>query len=367
MLLAIRARSLLVMALASSLAPAACGGASEPLVDAPPEAASSEPLPTEPVRRQGDDDGNGDASAATSDGATSDASAGAPLLDPEADGPVAFDERDAKATVASTGDAIDVHVAVPRGAGRHPLVVLAHGFQIAPSQYDGYLRRLASFGYVAMTTTYPTSLVGNDNPRQAAALAGAIDWALADAALAGRVDRDRIGVAGHSLGGKVALLAATRDARIKAAFLLDPVDSGGPLGCREPSCVRVRTRLATLAIPTAYLGETTDARALLQACAPAADNFLVLHAASRSPSLAITALGANHVSFLDDPSSCGVACAACNAATADHASVVAMARATMTAFFERWLRGDARYARFLTGDDAKARYVKTGRATIAAK
>lgn len=355
-----------VLATLAALALAACGGSSEPLVDAPPEAAPSDPPPKEPTGR-GSEQADGDGGASATDGGALDGSSAAPLRDPEAPGASLFDERDAKATVASTGDGLELHVAVPRGAGRHPLVVVAHGFQIAPSQYYGHLRHLASFGYVALTTTFPTSLAGNDNPRQAAALASAIDWALADASLGGRVDGARIGVSGHSLGGKLALLAATLDARIKAAFLLDPVDSGGPFGCREPRCVRVRTRVAALDIPTAYLGETTDARGLVQACAPAEDNFLVLHGASRSPSLAITAIGANHVSFVDDPATCGIACGACNAAVAEHGGVLTLARATMTAFFERWLRGDARYDRFLTGDDAKARYVKTGRATLTAK
>ena len=83
--------------------------------------------------RRGGEDADGGGGTSAMDGGAPDGSSAAPLLDPEAPGASLFDERDAKATVASTGDGLELHVAVPRGAGRHPLVVVAHGFQIAPS------------------------------------------------------------------------------------------------------------------------------------------------------------------------------------------------------------------------------------------
>jgi dienelactone hydrolase len=52
---------------------------------------------------------------------------------------------------------------------------------------------------------------------------------------------DLAGVTGHSLGGKLSLLAATKDARVKASIVLDPVDGGGGPGggCNPPGCVDV--------------------------------------------------------------------------------------------------------------------------------
>ena len=118
--------------------------------------------------------------AATTDGG---------LADPNGDGPYAFAERDATATIATTTDSVAIHVAYPTAAGPFPVVVFAHGFQLPPSQYLGYVRRLASFGYVALTVDFPTSLGGNDNSKEAKDLIGGIDWAKADATLGVKVDR----------------------------------------------------------------------------------------------------------------------------------------------------------------------------------
>jgi chlorophyllase len=307
--------------------------------------------------------------AAKGDGASGDGATPGDggLADPAADGPFAIAEKDATATIASTTDKVAVHVAYPTAAGPFPVVVVAHGFQLPPTQYYGYVKRLASFGYVALTVDFPTSLTGNDNPRQAKDLVGGIDWAKADATVGPKVDATKAGMSGHSLGGKLALLAATLDPRVKAAFVLDPVDSGGPSGCNAPSCVVVKDLMPTLAVPTGFLGETTDASGGFQSCAPAADNFTKFYEKAKTPSLQITALGANHMSFLDDVSTCGFTCSFCNAATATNAQVNGMARALMVAFYERHLRGNTAYDTYLTGADATARYVTTSQATIVSK
>lgn len=287
--------------------------------------------------------------------------------DPNTDGPLAYTERDATTTIAGTGDSVAIHVAYPNAAGPFPVVVFAHGFQLPPSQYYGYLKRLASFGYVALTVDFPTSLSGNDNPKQAKDLIGGIDWAKNDATIGSKVDATKAGMSGHSLGGKLALLAATMDARVKASFVLDPVDSGGPGGCTAPACVLVKSLMSGFAIPTGFLGETTDGTGGFQACAPVADNFTTFYAQAKTPSLQITALGANHMSFLDNVSTCGFTCSFCNAATASNAQVNGMARALMVAFYERHLRGDAAYETYLTGVEANARYVTMNQATITSK
>ena len=209
--------------------------------------------------------------------------------------------------------------------------------------------------------------IGNDNPREAKDMLGGVAWAKADATLGSKVDDNVIGMTGHSLGGKVALLAATMDSRVKAAFALDPVDGGGPGGCSAPACVTVASLMPDLKIPTGFLGETTDAASGGQACAPAASNFTTFYAKTNTPSLQVTALGANHMSFLDDLPACGVTCSFCNTATATNADVTQMARAFMTAFFERHLRGTSAYDAYLTGAQAQARYVTTTRATIVSK
>jgi hypothetical protein len=81
----------------------------------------------------------------------------------------------------------------------------------------------------------------------------------------------------------------------------------------------------------------------------------------------VTALGANHMSFLDDVATCGFVCSFCNPATASNAQVHDMSAAFMVAFYERWMRGNKVYDAYLTGATAQARYVTTNEATIVAK
>jgi hypothetical protein len=120
-------------------------------------------------------------------------------------------------------------------------------------------------------------------------------------------------------------------------------------------------------IPTAFIGETTDASGGFQPCAPAADNFDTFYQGAGVPNLRVEVLGANHMSFLDDQGSCGFTCSFCNAASVDDATVGALSRAFVVAFYERYLKGNTAYDDHLTGAEAKARYVDTGLATIQTK
>lgn len=288
--------------------------------------------------------------------------------DPAQKGPYQTTTMDDTVTV---GDhQVPIHAVVPTDgpeAGPYPVVVFGHGFQLPVTQYYKYLDQLASFGYVALTADYATSFFGPDNPGNAADMLAGLDWAASK--LAGKANPDVAGMSGHSLGGKIALLAATKDARVKASIVLDPVDGGGGPGggCQPPSCVDVSALMPQLAIPTGFLGETTDASGGFQPCAPAAENYTTFYAGATSPSFAVTIKGANHMSFLDDVASCGFTCSVCNMASLDNATVNAMSRAYVVAFYERHLRNNAGYDTYLTGQKAQALYVQPGTATIESK
>jgi dienelactone hydrolase len=326
------------------------------------------------------------ADGATSDGATSDGAGGGstsaggsgvggseptgPILDPAAPGPYATTTYDASPTL-STGDTENIACVLPDGSSSgapYPLVVLLHGFLGNNAMVRAYAERLATFGYVACAVEFPSSFTDSENPRQAAVVRAAIDWLAAasdDASspLAGAIDPARIGITGHSLGGKIALLVASEDDRIGASITLDPVDAGGPTGCNPPACVDVSDRMAELTIPTGFLGETIDATTTgFQACAPAADNYATFYASANAPSLSVTVAGANHVSFIGMDGA-----GFCNAPEVPAADVVELSLAFVTAFYERHLRGLAGYDAYLTGAEAQARYVDSGRATIASK
>lgn len=287
------------------------------------------------------------------------------LDDPNLDGPYTYDEADAS-TADTNGDPMDIHVAFPTGgpsAGPYPIVIVAHGFQLPASQYYGYAQRLASHGFVAVAPEYPTSFLGVSNVDNANDLLLAADYVASQPSYNG--DGATLGATGHSLGGKLSLLAATMEPAIKASITLDPVDSS--MNCSPQDCPDV-SELMPLSIPTGFIGETVDATGSFgQACAPQADNFQTFYAGTTAPSIEIEALGANHMSFLDDVASCGFTCGFCNDATADNADVNGMSKALVVAFYRRYLNNETGYDAYLTGATAQSRYVATGQATIQSK
>ena len=313
------------------------------------------------------DTGAGAGGTTTSSTTTSSTST-ATVLDPSKDGPYTTTTVDD--TIGAGNDQIAIHAVVPDSgpeAGPYPVIVIGHGFQLPASQYYKYAERLATFGYVALTVDFKTSFLGPDNPGNAADLLAGLDWA--ETELQGKANADLAGMTGHSLGGKLSLLAATLDPRVKASIVLDPVDGGGGPGggCNPPGCVDVSALMPNLDIPTGFLGETTDAMGGFQPCAPAAENFLTFYAGAQSPSFAVTIKGANHMSFLDDVASCGFTCNFCNMATLDNATVNGMSRAYVVAFYERHLRNNTGYDTYLTGAKAQELYVTPGTATIESK
>jgi predicted dienelactone hydrolase len=246
-------------------------------------------------------------------------------------------------------------------------VLIAHGFQIDPTRYYGYADRLGTFGYVACTVDY-SNLQGQD--QDPVSISAALDWVVAESAkpsgnLAGKVDGALVGVMGHSRGGKAAVMAASLDNRFKAVVGLDPVNSCSPLGGNCPNGVDA---LSSMSIPTLFLGETVDDGTAggLQPCAPAADNYQKFYASAPEPSVQVTVLGANHMSFVVDLSNC-LACGFCKTATADHQAVIDLSYSYTVAFFERRLRGIADYDAYITGAMAQDRYVQPGLATLESK
>ncbi len=125
--------------------------------------------------------------------------------------------------------------------GPYPLIVFSHGLGASPAAYQGLLARWAAAGYVVAAPAFPktnTAATGGIDPgdfaNQPADVSAVITGTLqtageGDGPLAGLVQADDIGIAGHSLGGittlGVAANSCCRDERVKAAVVM----SGDPL------------------------------------------------------------------------------------------------------------------------------------------
>jgi dienelactone hydrolase len=244
--------------------------------------------------------------------------------------------------LTSPTDSFSTTAYIPSGAGPFPVVVLSSGFEQPGAAYAPYANRLASWGVVTLLRDDPGVLSSLTSSNLADDVAYVIStWLPAtntdpSSALDGKVDAAKVGLAGHSRGGQVALLAAANGAKgkIEGVFGLDPVDTAS-------GDVEARTSIATVGVAIAFIGETTDGTGGVAGmpCAPLADNYQVLYAAASSPAVAITAIGADHTMF-EDPSQCSF-CTLCTAGTASPSAVLDASVRYLTAFFARQLLGDA--------------------------
>lgn len=300
----------------------------------------------------------------TTDGTTGEP--GGEVHDPDQDGPWQFDDLAGEIDV--DGEMIGVTAHYPTSgpeAGPYPVVTIAHGFNLPPTQYTGYATRLASHGYVVLNVDHAGYIFGTvDHVANAKQVLAALDWAGEHPVLGDISDLNNVGTTGHSLGGKISVLAAMYDARVKASLTLDPVD--GANMCPNMQACPDASAMLPIAIPLGFLGETLDTAGFM-ACAPAAENFTTFYAEANAPALQVTVNGANHMSFLDDVASCGITCSFCQQPTLANAVVNDLARAYVVAYFGRWLRDAPGYDTYLTGAEAQQRYVDTGLVTIAEK
>lgn len=229
--------------------------------------------------------------------------------------------------------------------GPFPLVVISPGFTLDRKQFQSYGDRLASYGIVAVLQKSRSEFNHAQYRDDTVAL---LDWLISptgpDASrVAGRADKDRIGLAGHSLGGKISLLVAEKDARVKAVLGIDPVDAGTPQARADLARIKL-----PLGIPLFYIGETTSKTGGLTPCTPADANYEVLYTRSPTPALAITVSGAAHNDFVDSFMRCG-SCGFCPGGSAPKDRTNRLAVKYCAAYFLWALKDDPRGADYLLG------------------
>ena len=245
----------------------------------------------------------------------------------------------------SRGRELDALVLYPMAAGSaetpaqgFPLLVFNHGFLLRGDLYRSYGEQLASHGFVVVLPTYPMSFFNLDHSALALDVQYVIDHYIdldadLDSVLHGVLDESMVGTCGHSLGGKLALLEAVGDARIKAIAALDPVDSGGP-GAENPILYPsvAPELMSEIRAPLLFVGAELGSIAyLLTPCAPSAENYQRFYEAANPPAIEITQVGTGHGQYVD--SGAEAMMAACAPGTAETEWVRASSAAYLTAFF----------------------------------
>jgi dienelactone hydrolase len=195
---------------------------------------------------------------------------------------------------------------VPKGGGRlglaapYPLAIITGGFLIASDQYTSYCERLASWGFVVVT--YDRTQAALDPVSDVVCvefLRDLINWCRTSVPLGRVCDTNSVYLIGHSRGGKISSLAAAGDTRVKALFLIDPVDvtQYAPLSEDFPSAVTAIENIGVnqkRSLPLAVVGSGRGGD-----CVPVESNYERFFAASEAPTWEVSIPDAGHLQFID--------------------------------------------------------------------
>lgn len=209
------------------------------------------------------------------------------------------------------GRKVEVLLIYPKSSEPLPWVVFSPGFLFTGPAYRSWGELLASHGMATALLSYAYSLFNSDHRVLVRDLIFVLDTLPQEARRYGvRLDPSRVGLVGHSLGGKISFLAAAaRD--VRAVVGLDPVDGGAP-GTSDP--VRFSSALAVMGSVTApvlLVGAEYGERVKFGTpCAPPDANFRKFFEAALGPALEVEQRGAGHVDYLDNPN-CGLLCSVC--------------------------------------------------------
>ena len=201
-------------------------------------------------------------------------------------------------------------------------VVLLPGLMASVDQYESYSRDLAKEGFIVAAHSWYSPLTSDEElAREANVIA---DWLRATF----RIDRHHIGVVGHSMGAKDAILSASRYGGFAAIVAIDPDDSG--------DVSAVDSHVANLRAPLLLIGAEVAWQAP-DICAPLEENYQRFFERAPNGTIELTLRNADHVQVLDDPDRFGYNI--CRTGTADSRQVLNNSRRATAAFFVQHLLG----------------------------
>ncbi len=203
-----------------------------------------------------------------------------------------------------------------------PAIVFLPGRMATDDQYESYARALASRGFVvAVRSWYSLFRSDLELAHDAKVIA---DWLIQDQG----VDSRKIGIAGHSMGGKNAIMAAAKYGGFASVVAIDPDDNG--------NVSVVHGLLASLKAPLLLIGAEVGWQAS-SVCAPLATNYLRFFEQAPAGTIELELKDADHVQMLDQPDRFGYGI--CRSGTADSRQVRITARRATVGFFLQHLQG----------------------------
>ncbi len=202
-----------------------------------------------------------------------------------------------------------------------PAIVFLPGRMAPDDQYESYARALASRGFIVAVRGWYSPFTSDIELARDASVIG--DWLVRK----GKVDASRIGIAGHSMGGKDAVLAAVQYGLFASVVAIDPDDNG--------ALSVVHGVIARLRAPLLLIGAEVGWQAS-RICAPRASNYQRFFERAPAGTVELTLRGADHVQMLDEPDRFGYAI--CRCGTADSRQVRNTARRATVGFFIQHLK-----------------------------
>jgi pimeloyl-ACP methyl ester carboxylesterase len=224
-------------------------------------------------------------------------------------------------TVSVDGRSFPARVVRPTAtaAGPFPVVAFGHGFTQTSSRYASTLTAIAARGYIVVAPDSETGFFPNHG-RFADDLWRSIRWARTQTAW--NPDQQKDAVAGHSMGGGAALVAADRYPEIDTVATLAAAET-------NPSAT---TAAAGVTVPALFVVGSRDT-----IVSPATTRAMY-NAAGQGPAAWVSITGGYHCGFNDSTSFFGLGC---DSGAISRSTQLAITRELLGDWFDVRLKGAA--------------------------